>query len=100
METEGQCLSLMRELNSISKLFDGAPKKFASVIKSRRVALNSLIKYVKRGDDHRWVLDYKDVTDFESRSHLALLLLPEVREDYNENHEMLIDRLQIFPKSL
>ncbi|KAK8974049.1 hypothetical protein V6N11_064538, partial [Hibiscus sabdariffa] len=41
----------------------------------------------------------KDVTDFESRRHLAMMMFPEVKEDYEELHEMLIDRSQILSES-
>uniref|UniRef100_A0A7N2R5F7 HECT-type E3 ubiquitin transferase n=1 Tax=Quercus lobata TaxID=97700 RepID=A0A7N2R5F7_QUELO len=58
-----------------------------------------IIKYAKRADDHQWLLERKDVTDFESRRHLAMMMFPEAKEDYEELHEMLIDRSQLLVES-
>ncbi|XP_042514494.1 E3 ubiquitin-protein ligase UPL5 isoform X2 [Macadamia integrifolia] len=94
-----QYLAILKELNSISKLYDGAEDKIRSVMMSRRSSLNTLIRYTKRYDDHRWFLEHKDVTDFESRRHLAMMMFPEVKDEYEELHEMLIDRSQLLAES-
>ncbi|KAE8686367.1 putative F-box family protein [Hibiscus syriacus] len=65
-----QYLAILKELNGISKLYPGAEEQF-------------------------WM----DVTDFESRRHLAMMMFPEVKEDYEELHEMLIDRSQLLSES-
>ncbi|OVA09248.1 HECT [Macleaya cordata] len=92
-------LSILKELNSISKLYEGAEEKVLSVMRSRRVAFNALIKSSKRSDDHRWILEHKDLTDFESRRHLVMMMLPDVKDEYEELHEMLIDRSQLLAES-
>lgn len=94
-----QYLAVLKELNSISKLYEGAEEKFRAVLKVRKFALNALIRYAKRIEDHLWVLDHKDVTDFESRRHLVMLLFPDVKDEYEELHEMLIDRSQLLAES-
>jgi E3 ubiquitin-protein ligase NEDD4 len=39
------------------------------------------------------------VTNFGTRRHLAMMIFPEVKEDYEELHEMLIDRSQLLTES-
>lgn len=95
-----QYLAILKELNSISKLYLGAEEEFWTVVRLRKSSLCALIiKHAKRTDDHHWLLERKDVTDFESRRHLAMMLFPEVKEDYEELHEMLIDRSQLLAES-
>ncbi|KAH7545306.1 hypothetical protein FEM48_Zijuj01G0079600 [Ziziphus jujuba var. spinosa] len=93
-------LAILKELNSISKLYHGAEGDFWAVLRLRKFSLCRLIiKHAKRTDDHRWILEQKDVLDFESRRHLAMMMFPEVREDYEELHEMLIDRAHLLEES-
>ncbi|KAM6585610.1 hypothetical protein CsatB_012612 [Cannabis sativa] len=95
-----QCLSILKDLYSISELYDGAEEEFWIVLMQRKYSLRALIiKYAKRTDDHQWILSHKDVLDFESRRHLAMMMFPEVKEDYEELHEMLIDRSQLLAES-
>ncbi|XP_059663181.1 E3 ubiquitin-protein ligase UPL5 [Cornus florida] len=93
-------LTILKELNSISKLYQGAEKLFWAKLRLRKVSICYLvIRYAKRNDDHKWLLELKDVTDFESRRHLAMMMLPEVKDEYEELHEMLIDRSQLLAES-
>ncbi|KAL6992896.1 HECT-type E3 ubiquitin transferase [Sarracenia purpurea var. burkii] len=95
-----QYLAILKELNSTSKLYHGAEDQFWMKLRHRKVSVCYLIiKYAKRSDDHRWLLEHKDVTDFESRRHLLLMMLPELKDDYEELHEMLIDRSQLLAES-
>ncbi|KAL3820804.1 hypothetical protein ACJIZ3_006709 [Penstemon smallii] len=89
-----QYLAILKELNLISKLYHGCEKMFWETMKRRTVALGNLIvKYVKKSNEHKWILDEgKEATNFKARRHLAMLLLPEVKYDYEAAHEMLIDR--------
>ncbi|KAG5410682.1 hypothetical protein IGI04_007001 [Brassica rapa subsp. trilocularis] len=74
-------------------------------LSSRKASLGALVlKFSKRGDDddHQWIFEYKEATTFESRRHLAMLLFPDVEEeeeDYEEMHEMLIDRSNLLAES-
>ncbi|XP_022720694.1 E3 ubiquitin-protein ligase UPL5-like [Durio zibethinus] len=95
-----QYLAILKELNGISKLYQGAEEQFWMVLRNRKSSLCSLIiRFARRNDDNRWLLEHKDVTDFESRRHLAMMMFPEVKEDYEELHEMLIDRSQLLAES-
>ncbi|KAA8520187.1 hypothetical protein F0562_014443 [Nyssa sinensis] len=95
-----QYLAILKELNSISKLYRGAEEHFWTNLRLRKVSVCYLIiRYAKRSDDHRWLLEHKDVTDFESRRHLVTMMLPEVKDEYEELHEMLIDRSQLLAES-
>ncbi|GMI72686.1 ubiquitin protein ligase 5 [Hibiscus trionum] len=95
-----QYLAILKELNAISKLYAGADEKLWMVLRNNKSSLCALIiRFAKRNDDNRWLLEHKDVTDFESRRHLAMMMFPEVKEDYEELHEMLIDRSQLLSES-
>ncbi|KAL3627389.1 hypothetical protein CASFOL_028752 [Castilleja foliolosa] len=95
-----QFLALLKELNSISKLFDGCDEVFWDSMKQRKGALCYLIvRCAKRSDDHNWISECKEVTNFEARRHLAMMLIPEIKDDYDELHEMLIDRANLLAES-
>ncbi|KAI3882266.1 hypothetical protein MKW92_003202 [Papaver armeniacum] len=95
----GQYLSILKALNTLSKLYKGAEENVLSVLRSRQVALNTLIRNSRRSEDHRWILEHKDLTSFESRRHLTLMLLPELKDEYEHLFEMLIDREQLLAES-
>lgn len=93
-------LSILKELHKISKLYDGATEELCHVLMCRKsVMCLIIVKYAKRADEHQWILEYKNVTNFEARRHLAMMIFPEVKEDYEELHEMLIDRSQLLTES-
>ncbi|GMY36712.1 E3 ubiquitin-protein ligase UPL5-like, partial [Fagus crenata] len=95
-----QYLAILKELHGISKIYQGAEEQFWTVLRLTNTAVCALIiKYAKHTDDHQWLLERKDVTDFESRRHLAMMMFPEAKEDYEELHEMLIDRSQLLAES-
>lgn len=93
-------LTILKELNAISKLYLGLEERFWTILSLRTHALCTLVvRYAKRSDDHKWLLEHKDIMDFESRRHLVMMMFPEVKEDYEEQHEMLIDRSQLLSES-
>ncbi|OVA06572.1 HECT [Macleaya cordata] len=93
-------LSVLEELNKISKLYQGSVEEFSSILRSNQFTFNVLIRYSKRGfDHHKWLCEHKDVTDFESRRHLVMMMLPKVNDDSEGLHKMLIDRLQLLTES-
>ncbi|KAL3519372.1 hypothetical protein ACH5RR_017521 [Cinchona calisaya] len=95
-----QYLTVLKELGSISKLYKGAEEIFWTHMRQRKVALCYLVlKFANRSDDNKWITDHKEVTNFEMRRHLAMMLLPEVKDEYEELHEMLIDRSQLLSES-
>ncbi|KAL6197845.1 hypothetical protein ACLB2K_027638 [Fragaria x ananassa] len=95
-----QYLAVLKELHGICKLYQGGEEQFWMTLRLRKTAICALVvKYAKRSDDHQWLLEHKDVLDFESRRHLAMMMFPDVKEDYEELHEMLIDRSQLLSES-
>ncbi|KAG4378275.1 hypothetical protein GLYMA_17G008250v4 [Glycine max] len=78
----------------------GLKKSFGGVLMRQRSVLCLLIvRYAKRTDEHQWILKRRCVTNFESRRHLAMMIFPEVKEDYKELRKMLIDRSQLLAES-
>ncbi|KAJ8566078.1 hypothetical protein K7X08_030555 [Anisodus acutangulus] len=95
-----QYLAILKEINGISKLYKGSEDEFWSKMRHRKVSLCFLIvRFAKRCEDHQWILEHKEVTNFEARRHLGMMLLPEVKDEYEELHEMLIDRSQLLSES-
>ncbi|CAH8297029.1 unnamed protein product [Eruca vesicaria subsp. sativa] len=96
----GQYLNILKIVSSMSELYQGGKEQVVSLINSRKVPFCALIlKFVKRGDDHAWISEYKEATTFECRRHLAMMLFPDGKEDYEEMHEMLIDRSNLLAES-
>nr|XP_043611115.1 E3 ubiquitin-protein ligase UPL5-like [Erigeron canadensis] len=96
------CLSFLTQVYHIAKMYQGAEETFITDMRlNYKVSLCYLIvRYAKRGVDYNWILQRKDLTDFQSRRHLVMLLLPELKNDYYDNvHEMLIDRSQLLAES-
>ncbi|GFZ03289.1 ubiquitin protein ligase 5 [Actinidia rufa] len=95
-----QYLAILKELKGLSKHYGDAEEQLWTKLKRRKVSLCYLIlRYATQNDNHEWFLERKDVTDFESRRHLVMLMLPEVKDEYDELHEMLIDRSQLLTES-
>ncbi|XP_071736848.1 E3 ubiquitin-protein ligase UPL5-like [Rutidosis leptorrhynchoides] len=95
-----QYLTILRELFYIARLYQGAEEIFWTSLMHNKVSLCYLIvTYAKRGADYTWILDHKEVTDFESRRHLVMMLLPDVKDEYVGLLEMLISRPQLLAES-
>ncbi|KAL6567544.1 hypothetical protein OROGR_001212 [Orobanche gracilis] len=95
-----QYLALLKELNNTSKLYHGCEEVFWETMKQRTSAFCYLIVMcAKRIDDHNWIFECKEVTNFEARRHLAMMFLTEVKADFHELHEMLIDRSNLLAES-
>ncbi|MCL7029751.1 hypothetical protein MKW94_002131 [Papaver nudicaule] len=93
----GQYLSILKALNTLSKIYEGAEEKVLSVLRSRQIALNALIRNSRRNDDPLWILEHKDLTSSECRRHLAMMLLPELKDEHL--FQMLIDRDKLLAQS-
>ncbi|RHN72632.1 putative HECT domain, ubiquitin [Medicago truncatula] len=92
-------LIILKELFHISKFYSGAQEKFWGLLLHRKNVLpHMIVRYVKKTDDHQWLLENKIVTDFESRRHLALMLFPDSKDEIS-GYEMLIDRSQVLAES-
>ncbi|KAJ9562883.1 hypothetical protein OSB04_008043 [Centaurea solstitialis] len=95
-----QYLAILKELRGIAKLYQGVEDSFWKSLKRNKVSLSYLIiRYATRDEDYKWILEHKELLDFESRRHLVMLLLPEMKDEYEELHEMLIDRSQLLAES-
>ncbi|KAK9051783.1 hypothetical protein SSX86_028411 [Deinandra increscens subsp. villosa] len=95
-----QYLAILKETRGIAKLYQGAEDMFWSNMKPVDVSLRYLIvRYAKRGETYKWLIGHKNLLDFESRRHLVMLLLPEMKDEDEELHEMLIDRSQLLSES-
>ncbi|XP_024988277.1 E3 ubiquitin-protein ligase UPL5-like isoform X1 [Cynara cardunculus var. scolymus] len=95
-----QYLAILKELRGIAKLYEGAEDFFWANLKRNKVSLSYLIlRYATRDEDYKWILEHKELLDFESRRHLVMMLLPEMKDEYEELHEMLIDRSQLLAES-
>ncbi|URD91827.1 HECT-domain (ubiquitin-transferase) [Musa troglodytarum] len=93
-----QLLVVLTVIKVFSKIFEGAEQLLHSLLFERRRTLNALLRCAKRNRKLRWFLKYKDITDFEARRNLLLMMLPEGKEE-EELHEMLIDRFQLLSES-
>nr|GMD06985.1 E3 ubiquitin-protein ligase UPL5 [Ipomoea batatas] len=95
-----QYLAILKELNGIANLFKGADELFWEMLRQRKVSLCYLVvRFAKKSDDHSWIMKHKEVTNFEARRYLAMMMLPEVKDEYDELHEMLIDRSLLLRES-
>lgn len=95
-----QYLAILKIINSISEIYQGGKELVAGMLNSRKASFCGLVvKFAKRGDDHQWIFEHKEATNFEARRHLAMLLFPDVKEDFEEMHEMLIDRSNLLAES-
>ncbi|KAI3795752.1 hypothetical protein L1987_38409 [Smallanthus sonchifolius] len=95
-----QYLAILKEMRGIAKLYQGAEDMFWSNMKLVDVSLQYLIiVYAKRGEDYKWIIGHKHLLDFESRRNLVMLMLPEIKGEDEELHEMLIDRSQLLSES-
>ncbi|XP_010529476.1 PREDICTED: E3 ubiquitin-protein ligase UPL5-like [Tarenaya hassleriana] len=92
-------LAVLKVINSISNFYQSAKEQLLDVLKSRRASVCALISFAKRADDHQWILEYKEVTNFEARRHLVMTMFPDVKDEFEELHEMLIDRSHLLAES-
>ncbi|PKU69547.1 E3 ubiquitin-protein ligase UPL5 [Dendrobium catenatum] len=92
-------LPILRECHNFAKIYENAGQLLHAVLLARKVPLNALIKHVGRSEDQRWLLKFKDITDFETRKKLVMMLFPDRSSVFQEFHEMLIDRPQLLNES-
>ncbi|XP_074307434.1 E3 ubiquitin-protein ligase UPL5-like isoform X2 [Silene latifolia] len=93
-------LTILKELRNIALIYPGLEVRLLTIMRKNKVVVNALVViYASCVDDHVWLIKLKDVLDFESRRHLALLMFPKVNGDYEELHEMLIDRSRLLAES-
>ncbi|KAI3875731.1 hypothetical protein MKW92_030953 [Papaver armeniacum] len=92
-------LFILKELHNISKLYGDGEERLSTTFQEHPRAINYLIGHSKRGDDHLWLLKYDSAIDFKSRRHLMVMMFPEVKDDNEKLHKLLINRLLLFKES-
>ncbi|KAK4797605.1 hypothetical protein SAY86_029931 [Trapa natans] len=99
-QQSSQYLAILKELNVMSGIYVGCKERFWAMMRLRKRPLCALIlRYVKRTDDHWWLLERKDVIDLEAKRHMVMMMFPEVVDDFDEQNEILIDRSQLLTES-
>uniref|UniRef100_M1DDN0 HECT-type E3 ubiquitin transferase n=1 Tax=Solanum tuberosum TaxID=4113 RepID=M1DDN0_SOLTU len=87
-------LVILKELSNInSELFNNS-EVFWQKLNQQKFSLCFLIAmFANSFDDYRWIIEHKEVTNFEVRRHLTMMMLEEARFGNKEkSYEMLIDR--------
>ncbi|KAK1295925.1 E3 ubiquitin-protein ligase UPL5 [Acorus calamus] len=92
-------LLVLRELDGISRLHEGGEEKLRAMLMEQRTSMNVLLGRAIRSEEHLWILPFKEVMEGETRRHVVMMMFPEVKEDYEVLHEMLIDRQQLLAES-
>ncbi|KAK1306016.1 E3 ubiquitin-protein ligase UPL5 [Acorus calamus] len=92
-------LHLLRELDGISRLHEGGEERLREMLMEQRASMNLLLGRAIRSEEHLWILPFKEVMEGETRRHVVMMMFPEVKEDYEVLHEMLIDRQQLLAES-
>ncbi|RZC75842.1 hypothetical protein C5167_001045 [Papaver somniferum] len=92
-------LFILKELHNISKLYGDGEDRLSTTFREHPLAINYLIRHSKRGDDHLWLLKYDSAIDFKSRRHLMVMMFPEVKDDNEKLHKLLINRSLLFKES-
>ncbi|XP_025883649.1 E3 ubiquitin-protein ligase UPL5-like [Solanum lycopersicum] len=92
-------LTLLKELNNISKLYTGMENVFWQKMRQVKASLCFLVvKFATKLEDYGWLFEHKEVLSFEGRRHLAIMMLPEVI-DGDGLYSMFIDRSQLLESS-
>ncbi|XP_016491646.2 E3 ubiquitin-protein ligase UPL5 [Nicotiana tabacum] len=95
-----QYLVILEALHRISKMYKGLEEGFWKRMRQRRVPLCFLIvKLSKRSRDYQWILENKEIVNFEIRRDFAMMMLREGSGKNEELYEMLIDRSHLLEES-
>ncbi|KAJ9174796.1 hypothetical protein P3X46_013401 [Hevea brasiliensis] len=71
-------LDILKELNSISQLWENEQKQFQHVLMNQQISLQLILEKTTRKDDYHWLLKHNDVIDSKSRMHLVtMMMIPE-----------------------
>ncbi|KAL3357195.1 hypothetical protein AABB24_017734 [Solanum stoloniferum] len=92
-------LTILKELNNISKVYTGLEKVFWQKMRQVKASLCFLVvKFATKSEDYGWLFEHKEVMSFEVRRHLAIMMLPEVG-DGGGLYCMFIDRSRLLENS-
>ncbi|MCO5556359.1 hypothetical protein L7F22_009907 [Adiantum nelumboides] len=92
-------LIILKGLNSIARVYGDASTELLATVQTRQSMINMLIKHSRWQDDHSWLLDYKQVLNFESKRKLAMAMLPEPQDDHEERQEVSVTRSSLLSES-
>ncbi|KAG8645961.1 E3 ubiquitin-protein ligase UPL5 [Manihot esculenta] len=71
-------LAILKELNRMSQLVEGAVDEFRRVLEGQKNSLHIMIEKIIRSDDYDWLLEHSAVLHSESRMHLLMMkMIPE-----------------------
>ncbi|KAF3676788.1 E3 ubiquitin-protein ligase UPL5 [Capsicum annuum] len=90
-------LVILKHLCNVSKLCNGFESKFWETMKRVKSSLSFLIfSLVTKSEDYEWLFE---VMDFDARSHLARMMIPEVGENEECQYNMLTNRSELLKDS-
>ncbi|PKA51342.1 E3 ubiquitin-protein ligase UPL5 [Apostasia shenzhenica] len=92
-------LTILRECHKFAKIYEDTTELLHCVLFARKVPLNALIKLARRNEEYCWLLKLKDLTDYEAKRKLIMMLFPDRSDNFEVMHEMLIDRSQVLAES-
>ena len=79
-----QYVAIIMKLNNMSKHFPALAGQFWTTLRNRKLSFCYLIiKFASKDDDYGWISEHKEVTTFECRRHLAMMLLSRVSDEDN-----------------
>ncbi|KAL3326897.1 hypothetical protein AABB24_037549 [Solanum stoloniferum] len=92
-------LTILKELNNISKLYTGLENVFWQKMRQVKASLCFLVvKFATKSEDYEWLFEHKEVLSFKVRRHFAIMMLPEVG-DSGGLYSMFIDRSRMLENS-
>nr|XP_017226168.1 PREDICTED: E3 ubiquitin-protein ligase UPL5-like isoform X1 [Daucus carota subsp. sativus] len=79
-----QYVAIIMKLSNMSKHFPALAGQFWTTLRNRKLSFRYLIiKFASKDDDYGWISEHKEVTTFECRRHLAMMLLSRVSDEDN-----------------
>ncbi|KAI3850920.1 hypothetical protein MKX03_023273 [Papaver bracteatum] len=93
-------LNIMKELNNISKIYADGKEVLSAVLQGFPLQINYLIRHSNRGEDHLWLFEHDNAIDLEARRNLLVIMFPEVKDENQKLHKMLIDRSLLLRQSV
>ncbi|OAY76457.1 E3 ubiquitin-protein ligase UPL5 [Ananas comosus] len=96
-----QAVDVLTVVNNFAEIFPDFRPVLRATLSATEEPLDLLLRQAKRGTNLHWLLKCKDVAfSFEAKRNLVLMLLPEVgASDFEEQHEMLINRSNLLAES-
>ncbi|KAJ7562340.1 hypothetical protein O6H91_03G065200 [Diphasiastrum complanatum] len=90
---------LLRGIHAIANVLDGGLHSLLLMLQERHVALNIVIQNSVCTHGDYWLCEHKYLLNFESKRKLAIGMLPEPQDDYEERHDIVVPRSQLLSES-